>query len=149
MNRDTTSNPTDTLAPAPNLLSIAELGRLMFKLAALAANQPQPPSPAPRPPASPPPVRWVTPPVAHELTGLSVKTIRAWARAGRISARLRNSASAPKQLKYLVDVDEVIAASTLAAGCLPASRPMQFDAKTALPAEATWAERKLARSSNG
>ncbi len=149
MNLETTSNPTDALATAPHLPSVAELSRLLFKLAALAANQPQLPTPAPRPPASPPPVRWVTPPVAHELTGLSVKTIRAWARAGRISARLRNSASAPKQLKYLVDVDEVMAASTLAAGCLPASRPVQFNAKTSLPAEATWAERKLARSSNG
>jgi hypothetical protein len=51
----------------------------------------------------------MTPPAAARRTGVPVKTIRAWARAGRIPKRLKNRSADPKQQKYLVNVDDVIA----------------------------------------
>ena len=59
----------------------------------------------PRPERSP----WMTPPAAARLTGVPVKTIRAWARAGRVPRRLKNRSADPKQQKYLVNVDDVVA----------------------------------------
>ena len=59
------------------------------------------------PPASP----WMTPPAAARSCGVPVKSIRAWARSGRISKRLKNRSADPKQLKYLVNVNEVVAAA--------------------------------------
>lgn len=56
-----------------------------------------------------PPSPWMTPPAAARLTRVPLKTIRAWARTGRIPRRIRNSAADPKQRKYLVNVDDVIA----------------------------------------
>jgi hypothetical protein len=56
------------------------------------------------PPRSP----WVTPPMAARLTRVPVKTIRAWARVGRIPKRLKNRSANPKQQKYLVNVDDVV-----------------------------------------
>jgi hypothetical protein len=55
------------------------------------------------------PSRWMTPPAASRLTRVPVKTIRAWARGGRIPKRLKNLNADPKQQKYLVNVDDVIA----------------------------------------
>lgn len=52
---------------------------------------------------------WMTPPAAARLTRVPVKTIRAWARAGRIPKRLKNRSADPKQQKYLVNTDDVIA----------------------------------------
>jgi helix-turn-helix protein len=57
------------------------------------------------------PSRWMTPPAASRLTRVPVKTIRAWARDGRIPKRLKNRSADPKQQKYLVNVDDVIAAA--------------------------------------
>jgi hypothetical protein len=57
------------------------------------------------------PSRWMTPPAASRLTRVPVKTIRAWARHGRIPKRLKNRSADPKQQKYLVNVDDVIAAA--------------------------------------
>ncbi len=63
-------------------------------------------------PAAPAPTsRWLTPPVASRLTRVPVKTIRAWARDGRIPKRLKNRSAEPKQQKYLVNVDDVVAAA--------------------------------------
>ncbi len=55
------------------------------------------------------PSRWMTPPAASRLTRVPVKTIRAWARDGRIPKRLKNRNADPKQQKYLVNVDDVVA----------------------------------------
>ncbi len=55
------------------------------------------------------PSRWMTPPAASRLTRVPVKTIRAWARDGRIPKRLKNRSADPKQQKYLVNVDDVVA----------------------------------------
>lgn len=55
------------------------------------------------------PSRWMTPPAACRLTRVPVKTIRAWARGGRIPKRLKNRNADPKQQKYLVNVDDVVA----------------------------------------
>jgi hypothetical protein len=57
------------------------------------------------------PSRWMTPPAASRLTRVPVKTIRAWARDGRIPKRLKNRSADPKQQKYLVNVDDVVAAA--------------------------------------
>jgi hypothetical protein len=57
------------------------------------------------------PSRWMTPPAAWRLTRVPVKTIRAWARDGRIPKRLKNRSADPKQQKYLVNVDDVVAAA--------------------------------------
>jgi hypothetical protein len=57
------------------------------------------------------PSRWMTPPAASRLTRVPVKTIRAWARDGRIPKRLKNRNADPKQQKYLVNVDDVVAAA--------------------------------------
>ncbi len=57
------------------------------------------------------PSRWMTPPAACRLTRVPVKTIRAWARDGRIPKRLKNRSADPKQQKYLVNVDDVVAAA--------------------------------------
>jgi hypothetical protein len=54
---------------------------------------------------------WMTPPAASRLTLVPVKTIRAWVRGGRITKRLRNVSGDPKQLKYLINVDDVVAAA--------------------------------------
>ena len=53
--------------------------------------------------------RWMTPPAACRLTGVPVKTIRTWVRDGRIPKRLKNRSADPKQQKYLVNVDDVVA----------------------------------------
>lgn len=55
------------------------------------------------PPASP----WMTPPAASRVTGVPVKTIRRWVRDGRITMRLKNLSSDPKQKKFLVNAEEV------------------------------------------
>lgn len=52
---------------------------------------------------------WMTPPTAARLTRVPLKTIRAWARANRIPRRVRNRSADPKQQKYLVNVQDVIA----------------------------------------
>jgi integrase len=51
----------------------------------------------------------MTPPAAARLTRIPVKTIRAWARTGRIPKRIKNRSADPKQQKYLVNVDDVLA----------------------------------------
>lgn len=70
-------------------------------------------------PAAGPASPWVTPPAAARLTGIPVKTIRAWARMGRIPKRLKNRSADPKQQKYVVNVDDVVAVAEQVAG-LPA-----------------------------
>ncbi|BDG06995.1 hypothetical protein [Anaeromyxobacter paludicola] len=57
--------------------------------------------------------RWMTPPRAAKATGVPVKTIRELIASGRLQPRLKNRAAAPKQPKYLVNVDEVAAAAAL------------------------------------
>lgn len=59
---------------------------------------------------------WMTPPTAARLTRVPVKTIRAWARMGRIPKRLKNRSADPKQQKYLVNVNDVVAVAEQAAG---------------------------------
>ena len=59
---------------------------------------------------------WMTPPVAARHTRVPVKTIRAWARMGRIPKRLKNRSADPKQQKYLVNVDDVVAVAEQVAG---------------------------------
>ncbi len=54
---------------------------------------------------------WMTPPTVSRLTRVPVKTIRAWARDGRIPKRLKNCSPNPKQQKYIVNVEDVIAAA--------------------------------------
>lgn len=54
---------------------------------------------------------WMTPPAAAKATGVPVKSVRAWIRCGRITKRLKNLSASPKQLKYLVNVNEVEAAA--------------------------------------
>jgi hypothetical protein len=61
----------------------------------------------------------MTPPAAARLTRVPVKTIRAWARMGRIPKRLKNRSADPKQEKYLVNVDDVVAVAEQVA-CAPA-----------------------------
>ena len=51
---------------------------------------------------------WMTPPAASRASGVPVKSIRAWVRAGSIPRRLRNSSTDPKQQKYLVNLDDVV-----------------------------------------
>jgi hypothetical protein len=46
-----------------------------------------------------------------EAALVPVKSVRAWARTGRISRRLKNRDSDPKQKKYLVNLNEVVAMS--------------------------------------
>jgi len=53
--------------------------------------------------------RWMTPPAAARASGVPVKSIRAWVRSGRIPKRLRNMSADPKQQKYLVNLDDVVA----------------------------------------
>jgi hypothetical protein len=67
-------------------------------------------------PEAAPPAPWVTPPVAARLTRIPVKTIRAWARTGRIPKRLKNRSVDPKQQKYLVNVEDVVAVAQQVAG---------------------------------
>lgn len=62
---------------------------------------------------------WMTPPAAARLTRIPVKTIRAWARAGRIPKRIKNRSADPKQQKYLVNVDDVVAVAEQVAGTPP------------------------------
>lgn len=45
-----------------------------------------------------------------------MKTIRAWVRQERIPKRLKNRAADPKQQKYLVNVDDVVAVAEQTAG---------------------------------
>ncbi len=52
---------------------------------------------------------WMTPPAAARASGVPVKSIRTWVRTGRIRKRLRNSSVDPKQQKYLVNLDDVVA----------------------------------------
>jgi len=60
---------------------------------------------------APHPSPWMTPPAAARTTGVPVKSIRAWLRSGRITKRLKNLNDEPKQLKYLVNLNEVIEAA--------------------------------------
>ena len=57
----------------------------------------------------PPPLPWMTPPAAARASGVPVKSIRAWVRSGRIAKRLKNRAADPKQQKFLVNIDDVVA----------------------------------------
>lgn len=66
--------------------------------------------------SAPPRSPWVTPPTAARLTRVPVKTIRAWARAGRIPKRLKNRSADPKQQKYLVNVEDIVAVAEQTAG---------------------------------
>jgi hypothetical protein len=59
--------------------------------------------------SAPPKSPWMTPPAAARVTGVPVKSIRAWARSGRVSKRLKNRSADPKQQKFLVNIEEVIA----------------------------------------
>lgn len=59
---------------------------------------------------------WMTPPAAARITRIPVKTIRAWARMGRIPKRVKNRSADPKQQKYLVSVDDVVAVAEQVAG---------------------------------
>ena len=52
---------------------------------------------------------WMTPPSASRASGVPVKSIRAWVRAGSIPKRLRNASTDPKQQKYLVNIEDVVA----------------------------------------
>jgi hypothetical protein len=61
------------------------------------------------PPDTEPPSPWMTPPAASRATGVPVKSVRAWARNGLIPRRLKNTSTAPKQRKYLVNLDDVVA----------------------------------------
>lgn len=60
-------------------------------------------------PAAAPTTKWLTPPAAARELGLPVRTVRALVRARRVTPRVRNSSSSPKQRKFLVNVDEVAA----------------------------------------
>jgi hypothetical protein len=62
---------------------------------------------------------WMTPPSAARVTRVPVKTIRTWAREGRIAKRLKNRCADPKQQKYLVNVDDV--ATVAEQVCTPAA----------------------------
>jgi hypothetical protein len=63
------------------------------------------------PMSAPPRSPWMTPPAASKLTRIPVKAIRSWVQDGRIRKRLKNRSADPKQLKYLVNVDDVVAAA--------------------------------------
>jgi hypothetical protein len=67
------------------------------------------------------PSRWMTPPAASRLTRVPVKTIRAWARDGRIPKRLKNRSADPKQQKYLVSVDDVVTTAEQVSASLDAA----------------------------
>jgi hypothetical protein len=73
--------------------------------------------------AGPTPARtpWMTPPAASRATRVPVKTIRTWVRDGRIPKRLKNRSADPKQQKYLVNVEDVIAAAEQSAPSAPAT----------------------------
>ncbi len=68
------------------------------------------------PSVSVPPSPWMTPPAASRLTRVPVKTIRPWVRDARIPKRLKNRSADPKQQKYLVNVDDVVAVAEQVAG---------------------------------
>jgi hypothetical protein len=70
----------------------------------------------PAAPTPPPSSRWMTPPAAARTTGVPVKSIRAWLRSGRIAKRVRNCSADPKQQKYLVNIDDVVAVAEQAGG---------------------------------
>ncbi len=91
---DTAVSPELVLGPAllDAVLQVVR-GELQARLAAASA-----------PPSSP----WMTPPAAAQVTRVPVKSIRAWAREGRIPKRLKNRSADPKQQKYLVNVDDVV-----------------------------------------
>jgi len=55
--------------------------------------------------------RWLTPPKAAKEVGIPVRAIRQMLKDGRIGSRPRNVRAAPKQVKHLVNVDEIIAAA--------------------------------------
>jgi hypothetical protein len=76
-------------------------GELNVRLAPAVSVQPSP---------------WMTPPAASRLTRVPVKTIRAWVRDARIPKRLKNRSADPKQQKYLVNVDDVVAVAEQVAG---------------------------------
>jgi hypothetical protein len=59
---------------------------------------------------------WMTPPAAARATRVPLKTIRVWARTGRIPRRLKNRSADPKQQKYLVNVNDVVAVAEQVAG---------------------------------
>jgi hypothetical protein len=63
---------------------------------------------------------WMTPPAAARLTRVPLKTIRAWARTNRIPRRVRNRSADPKQQKYLVNVQDVIAVAEQVGSAPPA-----------------------------
>jgi hypothetical protein len=62
-----------------------------------------------KPPETEPISPWMTPPAASRASGVPVKSIRAWARNGLIPRRLKNTSTAPKQQKYLVNLNDVAA----------------------------------------
>jgi hypothetical protein len=51
----------------------------------------------------------MTPPAASRASGVPVKSVRAWARNRLIPRRLKNTSTAPKQQKYLVNLNDVVA----------------------------------------
>ena len=73
------------------------------------------------------PSRWMTPPAASRLTRVPVKAIRAWAREGRIPKRLKNRSAHPKQQKYLVNADDVVAAAEQTRAALDAAAGEALD----------------------
>jgi hypothetical protein len=56
---------------------------------------------------------WMTPPKAAAATGVPLKAIRGAIVDGRLTPRLRNAKADPKAPKYLVNVEEVVAAVRL------------------------------------
>lgn len=89
------------------------------------------PSPAPPAAASP----WMTPPRAAAATGVPVKAIRAAVRDGRLVPRLRNAKADPKGPKYLVNVEDVVAAVRLDCADRPAAAATPATADVAARAE--------------
>ncbi len=69
----------------------------------------------------------MTTPAASRLTRVPVKTIRAWARDGRIPKRLKNRSADPKQQKYLVNVDDVVATAEQASAAVEAATAEPVD----------------------
>jgi hypothetical protein len=146
MKHETTSDPTESLPAALSRISSSDLGSFLLKLMALTVQQP--PAPALRPEPLPLPGRWKTPPKASALSGLPVKAIRTMIVNRTISFRLRNCSAEPKQPKYLVNVDEVIAAATFEAGLRAPHRHSATAPNASTSTSPTWAEQKLARSSS-
>lgn len=78
---------------------------------------------------------WMTPPAAARASGVPVKSIRAWVRSGRLTSRVRNRSADPKQHKYLVNVDEVVAIAERAGSARGTDDAGDFEARARLRAE--------------